>query len=172
MSCSRLRDRLERGRELSIEVVELVATLDFPDQEMSYELVSVDHPTSTRCWASGSCPTGASTSAWPSSSTTSRSTTSNTRPRCTHASSSEASTSSVRWPATPFSADKLSPAAADAARAAGLGPTCRNPFRSIVVRAVEVVHAFDTAIALIDRYEQPDAPVGSRSKPERVSATA
>ncbi len=26
------------------------------------------------------------------------------------------------------------------------------------MRAVEVVHAFDTAIALIDGYEQPDAP--------------
>ena len=47
-------------------------------------------------------------------------------------------------------ADRLHPAAAEAARAAGLGPECRNPFRSIIVRAVEVVHAFATAIELLD----------------------
>ncbi|HVW46397.1 MAG TPA: nickel-dependent hydrogenase large subunit, partial [Solirubrobacterales bacterium] len=47
--------------------------------------------------------------------------------------------------------------AADAAREAGLGPRCRNPFRSIVVRAVELVQAADEALALIDAYEEPDA---------------
>ena len=35
---------------------------------------------------------------------------------------------------------------------------CRNPYRSIVVRAVEVLHACDEAIELIDRYEPPEAP--------------
>ena len=55
-------------------------------------------------------------------------------------------------------ADKLTPLAREAATDAGLGDECRNPFRSIVVRAVEVLHAFDTAVALIDAYEQPDAP--------------
>ncbi|HVW46421.1 MAG TPA: nickel-dependent hydrogenase large subunit, partial [Solirubrobacterales bacterium] len=51
----------------------------------------------------------------------------------------------------------LRPLAADAAREAGLGPRCRNPFRSIVVRAVELVQAADEALALIDAYEEPDA---------------
>ena len=37
-----------------------------------------------------------------------------------------------------------------APRCGGLGPTCRNPFRSIIVRAVELVHALDEAIRLID----------------------
>jgi len=52
----------------------------------------------------------------------------------------------------------LPPAAAESARAAGLGPTCRNPFQSIVVRAVEVVCAVEEAIRLIDEYERPDQP--------------
>ena len=52
----------------------------------------------------------------------------------------------------------LGPAAADAARAAGLGPTCRNPFQSIVVRAVELVQACDEALAIIASYEPPDPP--------------
>ncbi len=52
----------------------------------------------------------------------------------------------------------LPPAAADAARSAGLDPICRNPFQSIVVRAVEVVCAVEEAIALIDGYAPPSEP--------------
>jgi sulfhydrogenase subunit alpha len=50
----------------------------------------------------------------------------------------------------------LWPAARDAARDAGLGEVCRNPFQSIVVRAVELVQACDEALALIRAYEEPD----------------
>jgi coenzyme F420-reducing hydrogenase alpha subunit len=53
---------------------------------------------------------------------------------------------------------KLRPVAGDAAREAGLGPTCANPFKSIIVRSVEVLEAFDQAIALIEAYEEPDRP--------------
>jgi sulfhydrogenase subunit alpha len=52
----------------------------------------------------------------------------------------------------------LRPLAREAARAAGLGTTCANPFQSIVVRAVEIVQAADEAVELIERYERPDAP--------------
>ena len=51
---------------------------------------------------------------------------------------------------------QLSPIAREAATAAGLGPTCRNPFRSIVVRAVETAYAIDEALRLIDAYERPE----------------
>jgi sulfhydrogenase subunit alpha len=54
--------------------------------------------------------------------------------------------------------DRLSPPVQDAARAAGLGTTCRNPFRSIVVRAVETLYACDEALRLIARYQPPPAP--------------
>lgn len=54
--------------------------------------------------------------------------------------------------------DKLSPLAREAATAAGLGPQCRNPFRSIVVRAVEVVYAVEEALRIIDEYERPTRP--------------
>lgn len=52
----------------------------------------------------------------------------------------------------------LSPLARDAAREAGLGPSCDNPFRSIIVRAVEVVYAIEEALRLIACYEPPDRP--------------
>jgi coenzyme F420-reducing hydrogenase alpha subunit len=54
--------------------------------------------------------------------------------------------------------DKLSPLAQDAARDAGLGAVCRNPFQSIVVRAVEILYACDEALRLIDTYEMPEQP--------------
>src|SRR4051794_40232235 len=39
--------------------------------------------------------------------------------------------------------------------AAGLGQRCDNPFRSIVVRAVELVYALDEALRLVEAYEPP-----------------
>ncbi|MEV8550227.1 Ni/Fe hydrogenase subunit alpha [Streptomyces glaucescens] len=57
----------------------------------------------------------------------------------------------------------LSRTALEAAREAGLGDpaqgdVCRNPYRSILVRAVEVVYAVDEALRLIDAYEPPARP--------------
>lgn len=52
----------------------------------------------------------------------------------------------------------LSPVAREAATGAGLGSQCRNPFRSIVVRAVEVVYAVEEALRIIDEYERPSRP--------------
>ncbi|TVQ83991.1 MAG: Ni/Fe hydrogenase subunit alpha [Chromatiaceae bacterium] len=53
---------------------------------------------------------------------------------------------------------QLSPLALEAAQAAGLGATCDNPFRSILVRAVEILYACDEALAIITDYEPPPAP--------------
>jgi coenzyme F420-reducing hydrogenase alpha subunit len=52
----------------------------------------------------------------------------------------------------------LSPIAAQTAAAAGLSAECRNPFRSIIVRAVEVVYAIEEALRIIDGYERPTRP--------------
>jgi coenzyme F420-reducing hydrogenase alpha subunit len=54
--------------------------------------------------------------------------------------------------------DRLTPAAQQAARAAGLGETCCNPFRSIVVRAVETLYAVEEALRILANYREPDAP--------------
>ena len=40
----------------------------------------------------------------------------------------------------------------------GLEPVCRNPFRSILVRGVEVIYACDEALRLIAGYEPPSQP--------------
>ncbi len=57
-----------------------------------------------------------------------------------------------------LSSDRLSPLAREAAERAGLGAVCRNPYRSIVVRAVEVLYALEEALRIIDSYEPPDPP--------------
>jgi sulfhydrogenase subunit alpha len=57
-----------------------------------------------------------------------------------------------------LSAGSLPPLAAEAAAAAGLGLVCTNPFRSIVVRAIELVFACDEALSLVESYTPPDPP--------------
>jgi coenzyme F420-reducing hydrogenase alpha subunit len=62
----------------------------------------------------------------------------------------------------------LSPLAREAARRAGLGVDCRNPFRSIAVRAVELVYAIDEALRLIEAYQPPAAPAAAVEPREGV----
>ena len=57
-----------------------------------------------------------------------------------------------------LNSSQLSPVAGQAATDAGLGVQCRNPFRSIVVRAVEVVYAIEEALRIIAEYERPARP--------------
>jgi sulfhydrogenase subunit alpha len=52
--------------------------------------------------------------------------------------------------------DRLTPTAQEAARAAGLGPVCLNPFKSIIIRAVETLYACEEALRLVRDYEMPD----------------
>ena len=52
----------------------------------------------------------------------------------------------------------LSPLARQVADGIGLGERCDNPYRSILVRAVEVVYAVEEALRLIDAYEPPAPP--------------
>lgn len=54
--------------------------------------------------------------------------------------------------------DRLSPLARTAAVEAGLPHPCRNPFRSIVVRSLEILYACDEALRLIAAYDVPEAP--------------
>ncbi|MCX5893557.1 MAG: Ni/Fe hydrogenase subunit alpha [Deltaproteobacteria bacterium] len=54
--------------------------------------------------------------------------------------------------------DRLSPVAQEAAQEAGLGRECRNPFQSIIVRAVETLYAVDEALRIIAAYERPEQP--------------
>jgi coenzyme F420-reducing hydrogenase alpha subunit len=52
--------------------------------------------------------------------------------------------------------DRLPPKAAELAREAGLEAPCRNPFRSILVRAVEMALACEECLRLLEDYAGPE----------------
>ncbi|WP_428264975.1 Ni/Fe hydrogenase subunit alpha [Haliangium sp.] len=54
--------------------------------------------------------------------------------------------------------DTLHPRARDALARSGVALPVTNPYQSIVVRAIELVHAFAEAIDIIDAYQPPSAP--------------
>ncbi len=54
--------------------------------------------------------------------------------------------------------DRLPSAIDKAARAAGLTGKCTNPFKSIIVRAVETLYACEEALRIIREYEPPAKP--------------
>ena len=150
--------KLERAREIALEAVRITSGFDFPDYEQDYELVALDHP--------GEYPID--------------------RGRVVSNRGLDIPVTEyddhfveehVEWsnalhsriiergsylcgPLARFAlaADRLSPIARDAAREAGLEPSERNPFKSIVVRSVELVYAADEALRIIAEYEKPDAP--------------
>ena len=153
-----LVEKLERAREIALEAVRVTAGFDFPDYEQDYELVTLDSP--------GEYPIdrGRIVSnrgldiavaeydehfveehvAWSNA---------------LHSKVIERG-SYLCGPLARFAmfSDRLSPLALESAKEVGLDPSERNPFRSIVVRSVELVYAADEALRLIAEYEEPDAP--------------
>ncbi|MGO8949689.1 MAG: Ni/Fe hydrogenase subunit alpha [Ktedonobacterales bacterium] len=63
--------------------------------------------------------------------------------------------------------ERLSSLARATAESVGLDAVCRNPFKSIVVRSIEVLYALDEAVRIIESYEPPVA--GAELRP--VAAT-
>jgi sulfhydrogenase subunit alpha len=153
-----LGEKLKRARDAALETVAWVSGFEFPDRERDYELVSLSHPdeypfnegriVSNR----GLAIDAASYLQTFEELHVRHSTALHSRRR--------GAGSYLVGPLARYSLnfDKLSPLAREAAQAAGLGPTCRNPYRSIVVRAVEVVYACDEALRIIEAYEPPDRP--------------
>ena len=54
--------------------------------------------------------------------------------------------------------EKLTPLDQQLAHEVGLGAVVTNPFKSIVVRAVEVLYAVEESLRIIDQYEEPSEP--------------
>ena len=54
--------------------------------------------------------------------------------------------------------EQLTPRAKAAAEAIGLTPPVTNPFRSIAVRSIELVFAYEEAIRIVEGYEPPPEP--------------
>jgi coenzyme F420-reducing hydrogenase alpha subunit len=149
---------LERARDIALAAVKLTAGFDFPDYERDYELVSLRQPGEypiDRGRIVSSAGLDIAVEEYGDHFVEE------------HVPWSTALHSSLRerggylcGPLARFAlnAEELSPVARQAAREVGLDPSERNPFRSIVVRCVELVYATDEALRLIAEYEQPDVP--------------
>lgn len=153
-----LVEPLERGREMALETVRLVAGFEFPDFEQDYELVALCHPEEYPFNEGRLVSNRGLDVAVPEygeyfeEEHVERSNALHSRRK--------AGGAYFVGPMARYSLnfDRLSPLAQEAARGAGLGQECRNPFQSIVVRAVELVYACDEALRILADYQEPDRP--------------
>ncbi len=152
-----LTERLERAREAALATVRWTAGFEFPDCERDYTFVALHHPREYPFNAGriasnrGLDIPSAEFERHIERRQVRRSTALHTELR--------SAGPYLTGPLARYSLnfERLAPIAQEAALAAGLGRSCTNPFRSIVVRAVEVLHACDEALRIIARYEEPDA---------------
>jgi coenzyme F420-reducing hydrogenase alpha subunit len=153
-----LVDPLERAREIALETVRWTAGFDFPELEVECELVALARP-ETYAIEEGRVVSDRGLDIGVAEYGEHFVEEHVERSNALHSRRSDGETY-LCGPLARYSlgADRLSPLARAAATEAGLDGTCRNPFRSIVVRGVELVHACDEALRLIADYEEPDAP--------------
>jgi sulfhydrogenase subunit alpha len=153
-----LAERLRWARDAALETVRWVSGFDFPDLEIDHELVALHHPdeyaiTQGRVVSDRGLDIEVSEFL--------------DHIFEEHVAHSTALHGHIiergRYLVGPLARytlnyDQLPAVAREAATEAGLGKECRNPFRSIVVRAVETVAACDEAVRIIEEYSEPDRP--------------
>jgi coenzyme F420-reducing hydrogenase alpha subunit len=153
-----IAERLKQGVEDCVDTIRLVSTLEFPDLEPDYESVSVCHPNE-----------------YPFNEGRIRSNKGLdidvtefldhiVEEQVPHSTSLHSKIGGARvylvGPNARYNLnyDRLTPRCKEMAKEAGLGRTCNNQFKSIVVRAIETLYAYEEAIRIIERYERPDKP--------------
>jgi coenzyme F420-reducing hydrogenase alpha subunit len=153
-----LVEPLERAREAALETVRWTAGFDFPERAVECELVALSHREDYAI-ERGRIRSDAGLDIPPAEY--------DEHFEEEHVARSNALHSRLRTGGTylcgplaryALNHERLSPLAREAARDVGLEVPCRDAFRSIVVRSVELVYACDEALRLIEAYEDPDAP--------------
>jgi sulfhydrogenase subunit alpha len=152
-----LVEPLERAREGALETVRWTATLDFPEREVECELVSLRQPGEYPI-ERGRIVSDRGLDIAPSEYEEHFVEEHVERSTALHSRLDGSTYLCGPLARYALNADCLSPLAREAAREAGLDGPCRNPFRSIVVRSVELLYACDEALRLIEGYEEPDQP--------------
>ncbi|MEU7059131.1 nickel-dependent hydrogenase large subunit [Streptomyces sp. NPDC046197] len=164
-----LAERLRQAREDALETVRWVAGFDFPDAVMDHDLFALRDP--GRYAIDSGTPAvmaahdqGPALREYPLSDFEQHV----QEGQVPHSTALTATLDGRRYLTGPLARYAINgrwlhPEAAEAARDAGLGDPvtgaiCDNPFRSIVVRAVEVVHAVEEALRVIDGYEGSPQP--------------
>jgi coenzyme F420-reducing hydrogenase alpha subunit len=153
-----LVEGLARAREIALDAVRLTASFEFPDYEQAIELVALAEP-GEYPMDRGRIVSNAGLDIAPAEY---QAHFIEQHVPWSHALQSQR-VGGGRYLVGPLarfatSHRQLTALARESAAEVGLRAPERNPFRSIVVRCVELVHAVDEALALIESYEEPDAP--------------
>ena len=153
-----LVEPLERAREAALETVRWTAGFDFPEHELACDLVALSEPDSYAI-EQGRIHSASGLDLSPAEYDEHFVEEHVERSNALHSKLRDGSTY-LCGPLARFALNghALSPLALEAAREAGLELPCRDAFRSIVVRSVELVYACDEALRLIAAYEEPEAP--------------
>ncbi len=155
---SPLMERLQWAREAALETVRWAATLPFPEFERDYEFVALRHPVEYpfnegRLVSNKGLDIAVREY--------------DDHFVEEHVPYSNALHSTIKNRGAYFvgplarynlNFDRLSPLVQEVAREVGCEPPCTNPFKSIIVRSLEILYACDEALRLIAEYETPDKP--------------
>jgi sulfhydrogenase subunit alpha len=151
-----LMGNLQWGRDRAVEAARLVSTFPFPDFEQDYDFVSLSHPdeypfNEGRIVSSSGLDIPVREYEFFFEER--------------HIPHSNA-LHSVRKGVGPYHVgpmarfnlnfEKLSPLALKTAKEINLTPPVKNPFKSIIVRAIETIFAYEEAIRIIDSYQMPE----------------
>lgn len=153
-----LAERLRWARDAAIDTARWVATFDFPEIELDGDLVALRHPHEYPMNEGRIVSTGGLDIAVDA--------------YLQHFSEEHVAHSTALHGRGPgllphtvgplarytLNHDRLTETARQVATDIGLGEACRNPFQSIMVRAVEVVLACDEALRIVEEYEPPEHP--------------
>jgi sulfhydrogenase subunit alpha len=154
---SGVRDELAQALPVAIETARWVAGFDFPDSEFDGELLALHEP------GSYAVDRGRLLSSTGLSFPAAEFREHVTEHQVPHSTALHATLDGRRYLVGPMAryalnSPWLAPIAAGLATEVGLGPVCRNQFRSVVIRAIEVVHAIEDALRIIDGYQPPASP--------------
>ncbi|UXA17335.1 Ni/Fe hydrogenase subunit alpha [Mycobacterium sp. SMC-4] len=152
-----ITEQLSRARDYAIDTARHLAGLEFPDSDLDHHLVALTQP--DRYAIEGGDVHTTTGLTFPADQFCEHV----VEHQVAHSTALHARLDGDRYLTGPLAryslnSEHLSPLARQVATDVGLGPQCRNPFRSILVRAVEVVYALDEALRLIADYERPARP--------------
>jgi coenzyme F420-reducing hydrogenase alpha subunit len=153
-----LIDDIKWSIDNTIALINLIKTFEFPDFEYDYELVSLSHPDEYPM-NEGRIISNKRLNILPEEY--------DFNFIEEHVEHSNALHSRVRQrgsymvgPIARFALNykKLTPLCQKTAREAGLSKDIKNPFKSILVRAIETLYACEEALKIIENYEEPEKP--------------
>ena len=153
-----LKQKLEQARDTSVEMTRVVAGFTFPDFERDYEFVALHHPEQYAI-AEGRLISNRGLDIDISEYEQHFEEIHISHSNALHSVHKGRGAYSV-GPLARFNLnfEQLSPLAKQIAREVNCVPPSTNPFKSIIVRMIETVYAFDESVRIIENLEIPENP--------------